>query len=134
LLLTQLSLSKIVARYLSSVISKLSFNGQQFCALSHCLMVQLGARNMAGSDWTVAPNQTMLCGDVARPQYHKARLGTRSSGGTRCFAVASAARAVTADSLHRYSQMKLNRLMTRWMTLPVLAEVTVLRKQSLHSL
>jgi uncharacterized protein DUF6444 len=35
---------------------------------------------MAGSDWTVAPNQTMLCDDVARPQYHKARLGTRSSG------------------------------------------------------
>ena len=43
--------------------------------------VQLGARNMAGSYWTVAPNQTMLCDDVARPQYHKARLGTHSSGG-----------------------------------------------------
>ena len=27
------------------------------------------------------PNQTMLCDDVARPQYHKARLGTHSSGG-----------------------------------------------------
>ena len=63
--------------------------------------VQLGARNMAGSDWTVAPNQTMLCDDVARPQYHKARLGTHSSGGAHSFAVASAARAVTADSLHR---------------------------------
>jgi transposase len=43
----------------------------------------------------------MLSDDVARPQYHKARLGTRSSGGAHSFAVASAARAVTADSLHR---------------------------------
>jgi hypothetical protein len=63
--------------------------------------VQLGARNMAGCAWTVAPNQTMLCDDVARPQYHKARLGTHSSGGAHSFAVASAARAVTADSLRR---------------------------------
>jgi len=38
---------------------------------------------------------------MARPQYHKARLGTRSSGGAHSFAVASAARAVTVDSLRR---------------------------------
>jgi hypothetical protein len=65
------------------------------------ITVQLGARNMAGSDWTVGPNQTMLCDDVSRPQYHKARLGTHSSGGAHRFIVASAARAVTADSLRR---------------------------------
>ena len=64
----------------------------------HIVTVQLGTRNMAGSDWTVAPNQTMLFDDVARPQYHKARLGTHSSGGAHSFAVASAARAVTEEA------------------------------------